>query len=100
VSKGLGALFHHIKEHHQEHLAALAGLAPQMLTHGVAPDLLKHPDKAADTVQSLLKAGAGSTLSPSGLFSKYLHLRQMTPKLLDGIAKQLEQVAKEKETEE
>jgi len=100
ASKSIGALFHHIKEHHQEHLAQLAGLAPQMLTQGAAPDLLKHPDKAIETVQSLLKAGAGATLSPSGLLAKYMSLRQATPKLLEGIAKQLETVAKEKEKEE
>ncbi len=89
ASKGVGTLFHHIKEHHEEKEAEKAGLAPQMLNVRNAPDLLLHPMKATSTVNTLLKAGAASVLTPTGLMAKYMQLRQSAPKLLSQFAEQL-----------
>lgn len=90
--KGARALFQHIKEHHQAKLAALGKAVPHQLNFHNAIDIMQHPDKAKGVVEKLMQSGVGSVLTKSGLMSKYLLMRQMTPKLLDELATALKTI--------
>lgn len=89
--KGARAIFEHIKEHHDEKAAAKGGLVPHQLNLTNAIDMLKHPELAKDTMKKILLSKAGSMLTNSGILTKYMNMRQLTPALLGQLSKAVKQ---------